>query len=790
MNYLALHIDTDFIVGTVCSDENTQSYPIKNGNEEFLWLYFYNDPFQHIVSFGKENQKHCSKGETNYYGNFLELIENKNNTFSIGEYEYPIIELLKYSELIKKLKDAFSQKTHESSEDIPTLLTFSLSINELATFKFVDYIKTQGFNIVSYTIPLSELACFYTLNNKTVHFANGSSVAFVEASNADLHLMQLVLSTDYFLLDGEPETKRGLGIDPRKRALLKYVVNKIGTMGTLSEQEKEAEYKIMEPKTDEWLKRIDLQINNNCPVDVNEALSKMPNAKRRVLLYKDKIEEFTGSDIRLILDTYNDFIKRNVNHEVAAIFLLGNCFQNDIVRKKFEYLIGVDKLFFYANKDIQKILAMYPKIDITRYADKVHRIEAIAKAKEQEKAEKRAIEDKRRKEQEAEKERIAAAQKTEEDRKEAQKLYNIAFEQEKKGKLEDARTNIEKAVSLDKTNKEYKLYLNELNTEIKKLNDRNEVYKSYLSKADTLLAGGDLEKALEEYEAAKRVFDNAEIIQKIIEVERVIKNKDKQKAKITQLVFETKRLLQEKDFQNATSKVNEILSIDKSNAEANTLLSEIDQILKQQEKQFNDFVKSADKFFETANYDEATVAYKQALTIKLHEDYCLQQIEKIADTVKRHRENQEQCKKITVDADKLFEREHWIEAKIQYETALNLCPQDKKIQNKIKQCENKIKELDDKFKELDFEAMIAEKKGNLSDALALLEEALKIKSNDINIKSRIKKLKFDMEFDDGFLKQNTAGTSKSAAVHPKDDTDKDDDFLNLKKKNKNDFFNN
>lgn len=630
MNYLALHIDIDFLVGTICADENTHSFTIKDGIEDFFWLYFYNDPYHHIVSFGKENQKHFSNCETNYYGNFFDLIENENNTFSIGEYKYQIIELLRHSKLIDKLKKTFNEKTHEKLENIPTLLTFSLSVSELAKQKLVEYLNSKGFNIISYTIPLSELACFFAFRSNKVNFTNGNIVAFLEASNSDLHLMTLMFSTDYFMLNGKPETKKGLGIDPRKRALLKYVVNKIGTMGILSEQEKETEYKIMEPKADEWLLKLDLQ-TNNCPVDVSEALSKMPNAKKRVLLFKDKIAEFTGSDIQLIIDNYSDYINRNINQTIAAIFLLGNCFQNDILKKKFEYLIGADKLFFYTNNDIHKILSEYPKIDITRYASEEARIKERAKAEELKLAEQRAFEDRQRKEREMAAQKAATEQKAEENRKEAKKLFDRAVGLEKEGKLEDARVNTENAIALELTNREYKQFLDDLKDKIKNLNDKNELYKKYLSNADKLLKDGELENALEEYEAAKFVFDNAEILAKIIEVKRLIKSRESQKILIEKLISQTNELIQNRNFESAKIKINEILSVDSSNVDAKKLLLKINEILQKIEFQFKTLIEEADTNLSELHFEFAINKYKEALRIYPNDNYCLGQLKVAAE---------------------------------------------------------------------------------------------------------------------------------------------------------------
>ena len=82
--------------------------------------------------------------------------------------------------------------------------SFSSSISDNAKQKMVDYLRNQGFQIDSYTIPLSELASYYVLNNKALKVGNGSVSIFLEATNSTLHLMKLSLSDNYFLMDGKP----------------------------------------------------------------------------------------------------------------------------------------------------------------------------------------------------------------------------------------------------------------------------------------------------------------------------------------------------------------------------------------------------------------------------------------------------------------------------------------------------------------------------------------------------------------------------------------------------------
>jgi tetratricopeptide (TPR) repeat protein len=747
MSHLVLHIDVEFIVGAVCADKGT-SFPINNGNEELMWLYFFNNPHQNRITFGKENKRHFNNSEVNYYGKFFEKIEKEEETFALRGVEHPVIDLLEESGLLGNIRKTYQQKAFDNAENIPTLITFSSSIGDNAKQKTVDYLKKRSFKIDSYTIPLAELTCYHSLNNKISQMGTGSIAIFLEATNITLHLIKLSLSDNYFLMDGKPNSWRGKGLDPRKRALVRFVVNEVNkATGILStDDEKENECERLEMQADEWLKRLDAQ-TKNIPLRIPAiSFTKAPNMRRDVLVRKDDLDSDTGQYTQELKDIFDAFKSDNVRGDVAAVFLLGNCFQSDRVKGSFEQMIGREKLYFYANKDIQDILTMYLKIDIKRYADEEERIKARAKAEEQKQAEQRALEDKKRKEQEAEQKRLASEQKIEENRREAKKLFERAVELNKQGKLEDARVNAENALSLDKTNKEYNLFLTDLVEKINKLNKKNELYKKYLSEAEKLRENGDLGKALEEYEAAKFVFDNAEIIQRIIEVKRLIKKKEEQTSKINQLVSDTKILIKQKDFQKAKEKIEEILSIDKSNTEANALFAEIDQKQKKQEKQFHDFIKTADKHLNSANYDEAINYYRQALTIKSNDDYCLLQLEEIEEIIKRQKENQAKCEKIIVTADKIFESKKWEEAKKQYERALNLCPQNSTLQSKISECNAQIKAEENAFNQLLADATFAQKGGKLKEALSLLERALNMRPNDLDVKKRINKSNFELSF--------------------------------------------
>ena len=533
MSYLVLHIDVEFIVGTVCANNGT-SYPITNGSEELLWLYFHNNPHQHTISFGKDNKVHFNNSEVNYYGKFFESIEKEIEKFTIRGLEYPVINLLKESNLLETVRNAYQQKTLDDKEHIPTLISFSTSIGDNAKQKTVDYLQNHGFQIDSYSVPIVELTCYHAINQKKLKIANGSVAVFMEATNSTLHVVKLFFSDNYFLKDGKTVSYKGKGFDPRKRALIRFVVNEVNDVtGLLStDDEKEEEIDRLEIKADDWLKRLDLQ-TRNMPLRIPSVSFRIaPNMRKDVMVRKNDLDEDTGQYTQDLKDIFDAFKSEYVQGNISAVFLLGNCFQNDRVKNSFIQMTGNERLHLYANEDIHDILAIYPKIDINRYSSEEARIKAQAEVEKLKQAELRALEDKQRKEEEATLKKAAEAQKAEQNRIEAQRLFERAVDLEKEGKLNDAKANADNALLLTPTNREYKQFFSDLVEKIERRNARDELYKSYLNNGDNYFKANCLEESLEEYEAAQTVFDNAEIIKKIIEVKRLIKSREQEYEKI------------------------------------------------------------------------------------------------------------------------------------------------------------------------------------------------------------------------------------------------------------------
>lgn len=713
MSHLVIHIDEEYIVGTVCTD-NGNSVPIKNGDEDLLWLYFFNDPHQDLVSFGKGNKQHYRKGEVNYYGDFFAELLKDTGSFTLRGIEKTTIDLLDSSNLLRLLADQYHKITHSTDSSIPTLITFSLSISDLAKQKTIDYLKGHGFDIKSYTIPLSELVCYYPFDKRKFTPAKGSMSLLLAATNSTLYVMKLVFSGDYFIIDGEYKKYKGEGIDPRKRAIVKFVVNKINiAVGALRSDEIEDECIKKDILADEWLKLLDTQ-NLNRPTRICDSLTPMPHSFRDVLVKKSDVESDTGAYVQRLIDILETFKQDNLSGDAAGVFLLGNCFNNNMVKNRFEERYkNNSELFFYADKDIRDILSIYPKLPYDKYKDEESRIKELALAEERKLAEQREIEDKKRKEEErieAEKNRLL---QLEENRRRAEEFYSRALELETAGQLEDAKVNAENAKLLDRDNLSYKNYYIEICQKINNLNEKNNLYKALLKDGEDLASKGNYKDAIVKYEAAKGIFDNAEIIKLIIDVKA--KNN-----KFEELYSEAVKLFNSKDWQSAEEKISECIKLCPNDETAQALS---DKIKKEIEAvKIQGMIDEVNNLINEESLDKAETKIDELRNLDPTNKFITEAENKIVNIKKEKKEIKDLKDKFTTFIDKN-----------DYESAIVKCNElISKDSKNILNWKTQKKEIETKLKikALDHDIKTAESEERWNDVVKLCEERIALKDND------------------------------------------------------------
>lgn len=354
--YLELFIDTDYIIPVVDTyDGNLQKYSSEDGSR--LWLYFYDSPYKSGVDSGKSNKAGFESGLPGYIGNFWQHIE-KNTTYNNGIAEVAFCDLLEHSGILKKLRDFYNESVGEVPS-IPLVCIFSDSITLDARKKFLQYMKGRFFEILSHSVPMSELAIAKMLHgHRSIHPQFGDKIMLFQSSGKDLLLSYLTFDGSAFLSGEKPTVIANSGNAPVKKALIEFVVNKIDEhQGFLSAETRPKEYSYQMQFADEWLKKgkdrtsfiiddfhysSDPSITYSCKVDCAYLRSIQENA------------------IRDLLNTIDAYKKKVIKNDLLQVILMGDAFQDDLFQEKVIQVIGDSrKITYLSDIDVQEALHMY-----------------------------------------------------------------------------------------------------------------------------------------------------------------------------------------------------------------------------------------------------------------------------------------------------------------------------------------------------------------------------------------------------------------------------------------------
>ena len=742
---MVLHIDLEFISAIICKS-NGSYIRIENGNEELLWLYFFNDPYQNRITYGKENRNHFHKLEDNYYGNFINQVVDNNAKFTRNGIQRPLIELLEISGLLNLFINRYNELTPDASDQpIPTLITFSASLKEESKQKLVEYLTSRNFFIESGTIPLPELVSYYFWKEDRITANKGKVILFLEATNSTLHIMKLSFIEGYFFKDHKTtETYSGRGYDPRKKAIINFVVNDANkSTGLLQKNEIEKECERFESSADEWLKRLDAA-GKNVPVNIKDIrLTPAMSIWRDVLVRKNHIEQDTGYYLNELTNIYSSFEDKEVKDKstICAVILLGECFNNTLIKDRFTSLLKEKLLIIPVNR-LNEILTVFPEIDFKKYSDDEVRLEILRKDEE----ETRIMEDDLRKKEEEERKKQEEKEEQLRNIKIAGELYDKAKLLYKDGKLSEAISKVEKAKSLHPTNSEISSFFEVLMKEKTKV----EQFNGYLKDAEENLAEGELNKALSKFKLAQKIYDNERIRESIdtiyskIEDLRVKKEAESIKIKIHEHLIQVDSFVSQKKFQEALNILHNASTLDGNDPDILRKRAEIDVLIELQTTRFNHILGEAKSYLNEGQFDEAEKSFREALKIKPGDEHCLKQLAGIAEERKNLDDKIIAFKYAKEKASESFARGDWDEAERFFREALRIKPGEQICLAQLKNIEEARKKLENK--KIEEQRLLADRqreynslteqasdhfaRGEFDEAERIFKKALIIKPDD------------------------------------------------------------
>jgi len=153
-------------------------------------------------------------------------------------------------------------------------------------------------------------------------------------------------------------------------------------------------------------------------------------------------------------------------------------------------------------------------------------------------------------------------------------------------------------------------------------------------------------------------------------------------------------------------------------------------------------IKKANDFYNNNMYGQARLEYENALKIKPNDTYAQAQIDKIDD--KLNTANDLKFREAYSKAEGLFKSQKWQEAKDKYQESLTYRSDSPEAKARIKECDTKLlalngtKSVDEKYAAEITKGDNASKIKNFEDAIKAFTEALKFKKGDAIATKKLK----------------------------------------------------
>ena len=252
---------------------------------------------------------------------------------------------------------------------------------------------------------------------------------------------------------------------------------------------------------------------------------------------------------------------------------------------------------------------------------------------------------------------------------------------------EKARADYQKA-SNQKPAEKYPIErIDDINKKLAELQGKMSTYNNMIKEADKLFQDKDYQNAKSKYEEASNLNTNDDYPKKQIkELDKIMAANEANQVLDDETILEADTLYKKNKFQEAISKYTEALGIKPDEKYPKNQIAAIQEKLiyvRNNDALYKESITTGDKFKNDNNYEKAIEMYKQALSYKPEEKYPEEKIEEIELILNKLKGEDENYKKLLKNADLLFNDKEYISAKMTYQDALKLRPDDEYPKGKI-----------------------------------------------------------------------------------------------------------
>jgi tetratricopeptide (TPR) repeat protein len=243
---------------------------------------------------------------------------------------------------------------------------------------------------------------------------------------------------------------------------------------------------------------------------------------------------------------------------------------------------------------------------------------------------------------------------------------------------------------------------------------KEELYQTAIAEADRYFNSRSFQNALTEYRnALKQKPDESYPKQRIDHLTRIIDSLKLADESYRKIIGRADQLFAEARYSPARTEYEGALAVRPDDGYPAGRIREIDRILAgiaRTNSEYEDVLTQADSLYIAKNFPEATRYYRQALKIKPEESYPKAMLAKtqagisdqeerkgILDTLlARQKATDEKYARLMANADRLFSEQMYIQAKTQYQLALQVKPEESLPAEKIQSIDSVLRVMTEK----------------------------------------------------------------------------------------------
>ena len=597
MNNLFLYVDNHYIAAAIRDDNDVMKPVLPKTRDEFYSLFFFEDTDHNLISYGEANKSNYYKKVPHYYGGIFRLIADNSKTFKLFDRKQTFDKVFKESGILREWKDAvgedrdasrgeqvngfsnlfgiFGNRGYTAEKDrgprgdrqVATYISFAADVDYASRNVFVDNILSQeGFNVRERSVPIEHLALEHALRLKRVK--KEGCYLVLNAYNEQLHFSLYRHQKKSFVRLGE-NTLPGMGTDPRVRALVEDIVDKINNVQHFltTPEQKEKEYYNLMQYAPQWLRQLDA-VQGGRPLQLSDVrLSVVPNVYS-VTVTAGEINGRTEKIVADVVNEVNNFVAKTLpsGENICSILFLGDGFVNEQFNLTFarSYSLQKEDFVHFRRSDLPAIVSVYRQINLNQFSAESqkhkHRGEQELIALRNAQAEAERVREARR---QAEEKALveAAARKG----KEAYfKAMDEVDEHERKKEWAQMLEAAKAALELLPEDQHAKEKLQRATQLLAEAKVRNEQYQQTLTQAQAAQARGDWQDALSHAKAALNVFPDSKVAKQLYEQ---LAQKIEQLAHIREHFATATAFEQQGNYRKALEELEKVQRIDRNHPE-------------------------------------------------------------------------------------------------------------------------------------------------------------------------------------------------------------------------------